>query len=284
MNYIEKMRSLVNTFADKDHFIVNKISSLKKNKVEFSIRANQNFVSDMKSVLPNAPYSFRYGPAEYKNFDELYQRVQKMDTFNINDYVKNPDSNRHKICINLPESEEHLQYLHALSEKNDYKFLNPQFMARNPMQGGYHARTTVHVVFRNTYLVNVYIRKLRHERDSIILDRIKQELSERVENIESLLSFIGGYRSDNHKVHNRTKVENYINVLKNVIDNCTIDAIIQNDMNYFSNMFGSLTISSNLPIHLYFKEESDLLPFIFKKDDPNIYFSQTVIFRPMEKQ
>jgi hypothetical protein len=283
MNYIEKMRSLVNTFKDKDYFLVTKISSLKKHKAEFTVRANQNFVSDMKYVLPTTPYSFRHGGADFRNFDAMYAYVSKMDTFDINQFVKNPDSNRHKICINLPESEEHLRHLYALSDETDYKFLNPQFLARNPIRGGYHARTSLTIGFGNTYVIQTMIRFLRNEAKQETLDRIKDDFRKRLDEIDTILAYIGGYRSYTHKVVNHKQIEDYRNALKNVIDNCTVDAIVENDAKYIHGMFGQISFKSNLVINLCYKDESDLLHFLFLKDNPSIFFSQTVIFRPLKE-
>jgi hypothetical protein len=283
MNYIEKVRSLVNTFKDKDFFIINKISSVKKGKAEFTIRANQNFIFDMKSVLPVVPYYFRNGGAEYKNFEDFYKYLSSMSSFDGNQFLRNPDSRKHKICINLPESEEHLVYLHELSSEEAYKFLNPKFLSNNPLRGGYHARTGLTIYFSNVYLVQTMVRFLKNGAKKETLDKLKEKLQERLDMINYALEYIGGYHSDHHKVVNKSKVMEYVGELKNVLDNCTIDDIIQNDMNYIHRMFGKLSFRSELVINIYYKNESDLLHFLFLKDNPNIHFSQTVIFRPLKE-
>lgn len=284
MNYIEKVRSLVNTFKDKDFFIINKISSVKKGKEEFTIRANQNFVFDMKAVLPVVSYSFKNGGAAYNNFDSFFAYLSKMDSFDANQFLRNPDSSKHKICINLPESEDHLQYLHELEKEQAYKFLNPKFLSRNPIRGGYHARTGLTMQFGNTFLVQSMIRFLRNEAKKETLDNLKEKFQERLDLINYVLDYIGGYHSESHKIVNKSKVMQYVGELKNVLDNCTIDDIIKNDANYVHHMFGPLSFKSDLTLNLYYKDEADLLHFLFMKDNPNIYFSQTIIFRPLKDQ
>jgi len=278
MNYIEKIRLLVNQCDDKYFFIINKLSALNKSKKLFSLTPNRNFLWDMKSVIPTEPYVRSGG--EFDNFEGLYNYVSTFKTFRANDFLRNPDSNRHKICINLPESEDHIKHLYSLHSENAYKFLNAQFISRNPMSGGYHARTTANVIFPNPYTLRSSINLLRNgDHNKSHLDKIKTEFNHRLERINYILDYIGGYKSENHIVKNRTKIETYIADMKNVVDNYSIDDIV-NDAGF------KLYIStqSYISININFKNEADLLQFVFIKDEPNIQFLQTVIFRPLKKE
>lgn len=284
MNYIERIRSIVNSMDDKDFVIVNKIISI-KNKKPFIIRPNSNFNYDMKlkfGIPVNSSNKAIDGIEidDFHRFEKIILDFQK--SFKAKDYLKTPDSSKHKICISLPENEEHLNQMISLAEDTSYKFLNPQFLSKNPMRGGYHARTNITITFGNTYLVQIMVKFMRDERTKETLDRVKKEFKDRLKEINNIIEYVGGYYSSTHKIANKFKIEEYINGLKNVIDNCNIDDIINGDANYISNMFGKLAFRSSLTINLYYKEEQDLLHFIFIKDNPNINFTQTLIFRPLK--
>jgi len=280
MNYIEKIRLLVNQCDDKDFFIINKLSALNKSKKLFSLTPNRNFLWDMKSVIPTEPYVRNGG--EFDTFEGLYNFVSTFKTFRANDFLRNPDSNIHKICINLPESEDHIKHLYKLHNENAYKFLNAQFISRNPMRGGYHARTTVTVIFPNPYTVISSIILLRNgDYNKSHLDKLKTEFDHRIERINYILDYIGGYKSENHIVKNRTKIETYIADMKKVVDNYSMDDIVNNDG---FTLLHNISRQSYISININFKNEADLLQFVFIKDEQNVQFLQTVIFRPLKKE
>lgn len=278
MDYINKLHNLVKTLPNPEFYQINKIQSLKDSSFPFSYRANQNFITDMKYELVSLPSKlrFKYGPYKFKTFDEFWENLSQMNNYKISDFVKYPDPNIHKICISLPENEDHLNHLQKCMDDETYGFLKPQRYSRPPLRGGYHARTTINIVFDHVYTTNRLLRFVRQNiMDIDSFEKIKNYMSENLDKINYVLDYIGGLESDHHKITNKSKVIQYIQTCETLanIEDCEklYQLVVDNKISTY--------FSGTCPIKVMFKDESSLLQFIFIKDRTDITFTSTAIFR-----
>jgi hypothetical protein len=275
MEYFKIIQNIILQHKDRNYFVVNKLSKLPRDGKFFRLDYNQNFRKDRKWVRPPHSLNVPHGILTDK-FDTFHEILKNLSSFDIHDFVKNPDQNRHKIYIHLPENDQHINHMLKLHNDSAYKFLNADFLSTKPMKGGYHARTSLVVDFatEERYVADLYylIKMVKSAPTTKKVNELREICKKRIEIIEYILDYIGGYNSDAHKVKNKSAIIQCLNDFQKIIDTDAKD-------------IGPYTTSlyrSSLSINLYYKDETDLLHLLFIKDNPIYKPSQTVIIRPLK--